>query len=70
MIKKKEVPVLPLDLTEMEDFEIIKKGIEFLNDLISVLEKHKPFFMTQYDFCNLSWTLKYAKKRLAEQEVD
>jgi len=70
MIKKKEVPVEPLDLTQMEDYEICKSGINFLIDLISVLEKHEPFYKTQYDFCNLSNTLRYAKKRLRQQEYE
>jgi len=70
MLNKKEEPVEPLDFTELTDDEIRSKGIEFLEDLITALEKHQPFYMTQYDFCNLSKTLRYAKKRLREQGVD
>lgn len=66
MLNKRE----PLDLSQMEDYEIRTKGIDFLEALIAVLEKHEPFYMTQYDFCNLSKTLRYAKKRLREQGLD
>jgi hypothetical protein len=70
MLIKREEPVEPLDLNQMEDYEIRTKGIEFLEDLIDVLEKHEPFYMTQYEFNYLSRTLKYAKKRLREQGLD
>jgi hypothetical protein len=70
MIKKKVLPVEPLDLTQLEDYEIRTKGIEFLEDLIGVLEKHEPFYMTQYDFCYLSITLSKLRKRLAQQEYE
>jgi len=69
MTKKKEVQVLPLDLTEMTDDEIRERGIEFLQDLIDVLEKHKPFYMARLEFRYLlEEVLPYIKKRLAQQE--
>jgi len=69
MIKKNDQMDL-IDLTQMSDDEIRHKGVRFLKDLITVLEEHEPFYMTQFNFKYLHGVLIHARTRLKEEESE
>lgn len=69
MIKKSEQNEL-IDLAQLSDDEVRNKGLKFLRDLISVLEEHEPFYMTQFNFRYLSGVLSQARDRLMQEECE
>ncbi len=67
MMKEKTEPVV---LIQMTDDKILYIGIKFLKDIIKVLRRHEPFYMTQFNFGYLSGTLISAKQQFKQEDPE
>lgn len=67
MMKKKEVPVELVDLTELTDEEIRYIGECFAKELKKVLDYYKPYFL-QHDFYQKLYAILNSVKARLEKE--
>ena len=65
MIKEKEDQI---DLTQYEDSEIQYIGVNFLKDLIEVLDKYESFYKSHFYYKILKEVHSFAKRHLKWEE--